>query len=428
MQDIEHDMDDLFRRAAENYPLKAGNSNWESISTKINEHHNEAKAEKSIRTGLSRKYILLIFLFTGLVVGWFIFKNTGFEKRIFSSEKNDRVSIPVDINRPFSEDIKSKSNVTINNANRNKKQPHFIYKSGRTVSGFTNDISYFNVTPKHVPVEIINKNYKNSSDFDYWLKRQMLLSKIRNGKVEDILNNRRGSFQNIDDKKTLTDESINKKLNSIKEDEVKKNKKIDIINKHGGYIGLIAAIDFSYVNSLTDNSAGFGLGVLFGYQFNRKISLETGLVVNKKKYYSEGKYFNMDKIKSTMPVGMHIKSLFTNSSIIEIPIKIKYDFIANNKSNVYVSGGISAYIMTKEKNNYKATVNGSEEQFFGLYNKTDYRLPGVANISFGYEHVLSKFLNIRIEPFFKIPLKGIGVGNLPVTTAGLQLSVTRSLN
>ena len=92
-----------------------------------------------------------------------------------------------------------------------------------------------------------------------------------------------------------------------------------------------------------------------------------------------------------------------------------------------MSGGISAYIMTMEKNSYQAILNGNEEQFSGVYRKNDYGLPAVANISFGFEHIVSKFLNLRIEPFLKIPLKGMGMGNLPVTSAGVQLSITHSV-
>ena len=35
MQDIDNDMDDLFQRAAENYPLRVDNGDWESIARKI---------------------------------------------------------------------------------------------------------------------------------------------------------------------------------------------------------------------------------------------------------------------------------------------------------------------------------------------------------------------------------------------------------
>ena len=41
----------------------------------------------------------------------------------------------------------------------------------------------------------------------------------------------------------------------------------------------------------------------------QKHQLETGLLLNKKNYFSDGKYFSMDKIGTTMPEGMEVMSL-----------------------------------------------------------------------------------------------------------------------
>ena len=68
-----------------------------------------------------------------------------------------------------------------------------------------------------------------------------------------------------------------------------------------------------------------------------------------------------------------------------------------------------------------------QEKVLGVYEKNSYGLPAVANVSVGYEHKISKTFDIRIEPFLKIPLQGIGVGNLRVTSAGLQIGITGRL-
>ena len=67
----------------------------------------------------------------------------------------------------------------------------------------------------------------------------------------------------------------------------------------------------------------------------------------------------MDKVRSTMPSGMVINTLESNSSLIEIPLKAKYDFIHKKNTDVFVTGGVSSYIMTKEKNMYDVTLNGT---------------------------------------------------------------------
>jgi hypothetical protein len=62
-----------------------------------------------------------------------------------------------------------------------------------------------------------------------------------------------------------------------------------------------------------------------------------------------------------------------------------------------------------------------------MYKNNSYEFPAAAVFSAGYEQHISKRINVRIEPFLKWPLQGIGIGNLPVTTAGLQFAITSQL-
>ncbi|MEO8765959.1 MAG: hypothetical protein ABI416_16785, partial [Ginsengibacter sp.] len=147
----------------------------------------------------------------------------------------------------------------------------------------------------------------------------------------------------------------------------------------------------------------------------------------KKNYTSEGKMFKMDQVGSTMPSGMIINNLESQSSLIEIPVGVKYELVNTGQSAFFISAAVSAYIMTKEKNHYNTTVNGVPEKLTGVYEKNDYRLPAVVNFGIGYEHRFSRNIQLRIEPFLKVPLQGMGIGSLPVTSAGLHVGLTHLL-
>ena len=43
------------------------------------------------------------------------------------------------------------------------------------------------------------------------------------------------------------------------------------------------------------------------------------------------------------------------------------------------------------------------------------------NISAGYQHTLNAHTDIRIEPYLQIPLKGVGVGAMPVMSTGIHI-------
>ncbi|MDQ6762088.1 MAG: hypothetical protein M3015_05615, partial [Bacteroidota bacterium] len=130
---------------------------------------------------------------------------------------------------------------------------------------------------------------------------------------------------------------------------------------------------------------------------------------------------------ATMPLGMIINNLESNSSFVEIPLKIKFDFLQRKNSDFFIAGGVSAYIITKEQNIYHVTLNGDNKKVLGVYEKNNYGLPAVANLSLGYEKNIFKRVNLRIEPYLKIPLRGMGVGSLPVTSAGLQIGIISRL-
>ncbi len=49
------------------------------------------------------------------------------------------------------------------------------------------------------------------------------------------------------------------------------------------------------------------------------------------------------------------------------------------------------------------------------------------NVSVGYNRTLNKVGTLRIEPYLKIPIKGIGIGNLPITSTGLNIGITKKI-
>ena len=66
MQDVNNDMDDLFRKAAEQYPLKTDGADWEKISAGLQAASVPAAEEKEKR----RRGILWLLLLLPLALLW----------------------------------------------------------------------------------------------------------------------------------------------------------------------------------------------------------------------------------------------------------------------------------------------------------------------------------------------------------------------
>jgi hypothetical protein len=205
------------------------------------------------------------------------------------------------------------------------------------------------------------------------------------------------------------------------------NKKTDTIQQSPKlYWGIVFGPGINRVKNQRLEKPGFDIGIMAGISLLKgKASVETGLLYTQKYYFSDGKYFDMDKTGGAMPPGMEVMSLEGSSKLFEVPVKFRYRVLQKNRSGVFLSTGISSYLMTKEKNNYQAMMNGSEENMVGSYDENCRYVAVMANIGAEYNYKIGKHTQIRIEPYLQIPLQGIGIGSMPVMTTGLHFGIMR---
>ena len=92
-------------------------------------------------------------------------------------------------------------------------------------------------------------------------------------------------------------------------------------------------------------------------------------------------------------------------------------------SRIFVTTGLSSYLMMKENYSYNYYYNGMPVTRSRAYQTSDKYWLSVLNFSAGFEKILNKKFSVQLEPFFKQPLKGIGFGSISLNTAGLYISL-----
>ncbi len=125
-----------------------------------------------------------------------------------------------------------------------------------------------------------------------------------------------------------------------------------------------------------------------------------------------------------MPAGMKLNQVQSNSTVFEIPVEIKYEVLKCNQGEVFVTGGLSSFILTSENNQYHASVNGHNETMSGHYSAHQSYFASAINISAGYEWIAGGNVNLRMEPYLQIPLKSIGMGSMHVVSTGVYLGIS----
>jgi len=425
MQYQNEDMDELFRRAADGYPLKLQDEGWDAVAEKLAGSGtvpvaNAVGSKKSKRKKYKLALLSLLFLLISGTTFFFV-----------SNEENTNIK---NINT-FKEIEKPKKTAD------NQFDAANILKSSVTpVTGAVNSNSAFvdekitavkNAKEMLVPSVSKFSIIKANLSYDDGLveKKDELKGRenVRDQQPSEIIH-----IKNDDGIVTIVQETKEVKIVETKiekyqevipakleEQPEKKNTK----KEKRFYVGILAGPQFNQVRNQGFSNLGFSAGIVGGVGLSNNLSLETGFFISQKKYYSSGQYFSMKKISTSTSSGMKVVSLNGSSSLLEIPIKIKYDFVKRNRGNFFGTTGMTSYILTKESNEYLTMLNGNLQNLSVSYSKNGNYFTAAFNISAGYEFK-AKQTTIRIEPYLQAPLRGIGVGSIDVMSTGIQMGVT----
>jgi hypothetical protein len=479
MLNVNDDMDELLRRAAENYPLKTDDANFDKVLEELKAGKNaEVVSKKS--GGRGRVLWLLLLLPLSFVCNRYVYPGTDAEPTTQNIKKpvenssvvqgnnnsNDKESKPAK-----QEEVSDKrlaattslgkqddelvaqnnapTNRSLNSGNSNKKiaaQNETPERTSKASKRTNNDHPLLN---RNSPIENASASSKQPSTGMYNKEGKTSIDKTeRTGGDKLSADQVTGNLITpgvAEETKLLVDNDAAPASNDYKNDTVENNLNLSktskdsstsptvtatikttdkIVSKHF-YAGLVLGPDLSAVKSTNVSKIGISVGVLAGYQFNRKFSVETGLLWDKKFYNSEGQYFDSKKLN--LPSYVMIIGLDGYCNMFELPLGVKYNFVQNIKSNWFAVAGVSSYFMKKESYDYSYLSYGQ------LHSRTvDYKNSGtnwlsMLNLSIGYTHKLGKSGLLRLEPYIKIPVRRVGIGSLPISSTGLCASFVKEI-
>jgi len=163
----------------------------------------------------------------------------------------------------------------------------------------------------------------------------------------------------------------------------------------------------------------WGLGV--GYTLNR-ITLRSGVFSANKIYWASPADY---KLTYSPPQNWKFMGADANCRVIEIPVKLSYNFAARNKSNWFAGAGLSSYLMKRENYvyEYKSTTTGSSYYHPYETKNENKHYFSVLDLSGGYSYQLSNTVSLSAEPYLEVPLTGIGAGKVHLNSGGVLFSV-----
>lgn len=424
MQDIGPDMEELFRRASEDYPLKQGEDRWSEIASKINDKPIPQPANKQ-QTRYRKYYAVLLFLLMFLSFDFFFSRpvpNQNADLQKLPKNEINQVNTHTKTNKAIAYKISEKTNSvnisTVSKNNFNGVQPNLINRNIEqhliiTKAGIQDE--------KIKNLQSVNQPINFTNDFEIKVLDRST-SSVMNIKDLNPIKANNFSLSNINSSDTgsRVEQFISSPSNAAEKKVTNKT------SMRRFYYGLLLGTELNTVKNQDMKKVGLDIGLIGGYRFGTHLSAETGVVFSRKYYTTAGEYFSLKEIGSTMPAAMKVMEVKGASKVVEIPVHLRYDVFNKKDHRFFSSAGFSSYILTKESNQYHTSLNGTEGIMYGTYKTNRSYFAASFDLAIGYEKNFGKKSNIRFQPYVQLPVKGIGVGNLKVMSTGVHIAITRS--
>jgi hypothetical protein len=415
MQYLNNDIENLLRKAAMHAPVKAKGADWDKVFGQLDQPNEDVVAENKRDF---KKYLFIIpLLLASLVCDKFL------QLRLDNGHGQKQHSFNTVSEQKAFEEIDEKGNKIANGEIATVKRENKKFSSrliDNTVFVFTPQISK-SEKEKHTVTENKNSEQKeevvvSESKISSTTSQNEFKNQTASVNKEQVATSEQAqkAFENV------ADENKNEAVAAIENKQKAKKQKA----KSKFYLTALVAPDVSTIKFQKIDAMGYGGGLKAGYNISKKWAVETGVLWQHKEYYTKGEHFKTNKIY--LPQNVKIINANGYCEMFEIPVDVRYNYKQTAKNNWFALAGLSTYLMQEEDYVYLMERNGQQYEYNKYYTKPSQYWFSIVNISAGYEHKVGGFGSMRIEPYLKLPLKGMGVGSLPFTSAGVNFGFTHT--
>ncbi|ANI88429.1 hypothetical protein A9P82_03390 [Arachidicoccus ginsenosidimutans] len=279
-------------------------------------------------------------------------------------------------------------------------------------------------------VSIVPNTNKNSNII-YNLPEKSGLIKMNTDIYNNVISGRKNSIDSINTRRYVLDNNPNKTINkqpaqqpdlkgffAVDDDENTKNH-----NDARWQVGVVGGSNVSVIHGNVSGNPGLNTGVMVQRRINEsRLSVEAGIVRESMAYDVD----NADFHPNGKTISSEVSNINGTCTMVDVPVNIRYDVVHTKKSNAFVSTGVSTTWMANQNYTYQYTAdNGNTTQVSRDVSGQGKNVYAVTNVSIGFEQHF-KNTSVQVAPYVKIPLGGIGYGNMNLGSVGAQISIKKS--
>ena len=192
-------------------------------------------------------------------------------------------------------------------------------------------------------------------------------------------------------------------------------------NQPGTALGFVLSPDMSTAGSVSNfHDPGFKGGLMAEIPLNQRFSVVGGVLMANVRYRAIGNEYDTSGYGT---IGRTPEETTALCLILDIPVGLKANLLYFKRSRIFATAGVSSYIMLNEQYEYRYASDSfyGEERWEG---RTGTVHPASnAAISVGFELDVADQWTLRAEPHIKIPMSGVGRGNVDLYSFGSFLSL-----
>lgn len=185
-------------------------------------------------------------------------------------------------------------------------------------------------------------------------------------------------------------------------------------------LSLTVSPDMSAIGLKQISQVGAKSGIGLEYFLFRNLSLNAGIIFSHKIYSAtEGYEFSSGYNNYYSKPS----SIDAECNVLDLALNLRYYALNWEKSRIYLSSGLSSYLMLAEEYEYNYDSYYAKTYPSHRVRNENQHYFKVSNFSVGYERALGSQWTLQAEPFVKIPLAGVGEGKVKLSTAGMFVTL-----
>jgi len=389
MQNLsDRELDDTFKKANAEQKFPYEEAAWKELDARLSATHRTAWTKW--KNALLITGIMLIGSVTSFVV-LSPFKELPFTITERTSAKTGEI---------ISSDVQAeKGEVLVK-----EKYPSNLLKTTKKKSGNRNRIEPIFIAAK--PHKMITSDTANSSGVIQLLGIEIKESNKQPTTYPPLSND------NVLQVPTLS-ETIVKDSTTVVKREDKEEKKQNQVSLSKVAVRIFVSPDFSANNFSTVGKTGINYGFSIEYFLRDRLSLSLGLVQSRK-------YYEASDVTYSYRTAEFMEG---DCRIWDLPLNATYYFSLPGNTSFYTSTGFTSYLMKKENYDYYPNADNRNYKYSQEIKGKNKEWFSVLNVSVGLQTQITKSWSVQAEPFMKVPLTGIGEGNVSLSSFGAFLGL-----